>query len=115
MNVKPLLMYINMQGNMASNTDYLNFVLEQIDMPLNVSYKKMMGEYILYFNGLIIGGIYDNRFMVKPFKSSKSVISEETYAIPYPGAKPMILVTEIDDKEFMRKLVLAVYSDLSEQ
>ena len=97
---------------MASSKDYLAFVLEQLSDLRGVSYREMMGEYIIYYNGKIIGGIYDNRFLVKPTKSALSLIPNARMELPYEGAKKMVLVEDVDNKEFLEELVTAMYPEL---
>ena len=95
---------------MASNLDYLNYVLELLKEVDGISYRKMMGEFILYLHNLIIGGIYDNRFLLKKTKSLiEKGLKDQT---PYPGAKPMLLV-DSEDPDEIKELVLSVYRDLS--
>lgn len=97
---------------MASSKEYLNFVLEQLSELNEISYKSMMGEYIIYYRTKIVGGIYDNRFLVKPTKSAISLMPDATYELPYEGAKKMILVDNIDDREFLKGLFNAMYEEL---
>ena len=97
---------------MASTKNYLDFILEQLSDLDDISYRAMMGEYIIYYRGKIIGGIYDDRFLVKPVKSAFLLIPDATFEIPYDGAKEMILVDNIDDKEFLTKLLNAMYDEL---
>lgn len=97
---------------MASTKNYLDFILEQLSDLDEISYRAMMGEYIIYYRGKIIGGIYDDRFLVKPVKSAFLLIPDATFEIPYDGAKEMILVDNIDDKEFLTKLFNAMYDEL---
>lgn len=94
---------------MGSKADYLTFVLELLRDVRGITYKKMMGEYILYKDGVIFGGIYDNQFLVKKTESSMSFKLREE--IPYPGAKPMLLVDSEDSNE-IAELVLRIYKDL---
>lgn len=94
---------------MASSQDYLEYVLELLREVKGITYKKMMGEYILYKDGIIFGGIYDNRFLVKKTKSSSSLDLQEK--IPYPGAKAMLLV-DSEDSEEITNLVLETIKDL---
>ena len=86
---------------MASSKEYLNFILEQLDDLENIKYRAMMGEYILYYNDKIVGGIYDDRLLVKPVKSALDYVSNIEYDLPYPRAKEMLLITEVDDKEYL--------------
>ena len=97
---------------MPSSSEYLTYVLEQLDGAEDIYFRKMMGEYIIYKAGRIIGGIYDDRFLVKPTPGVLEMMPEAELQEPYDGAKPMILVEDIDDKDFMKKLVDTVYSDL---
>ena len=97
---------------MASSKDYLEFVLEQLSELDDISYKAMMGEYIIYYRGKIVGGIYDDRFLVKPTKSAKALMPEADLELPYEGAKEMLLVDDIDNREFLRTLLEAMYGEL---
>ena len=97
---------------MASSKEYLDFILEQVSELDNVSYKAMMGEFIIYYNGKIIGGIYDDRFLVKPMKSAIALMPNAKYELPYDGAKEMLLVDDVDNKEFLIGLFDALYDDL---
>ena len=99
---------------MASSKEYLNFVLEQLSELEDVTYRAMMGEYIIYYGGKIVGGIYDDRFLVKPTKSAVAKMPNASMELPYEGAKEMILVDDIEDKEFMRELLEAMYGELPE-
>lgn len=99
---------------MASKKEYLDFVLDQLSGLEGISYRAMMGEYLLYYNDKLFGGIYDDRFLVKVTASSLEFLPNEPQEIPYDGAKPMILVTEMEDKKHLRELILAMYEDLSE-
>ena len=86
---------------MASSKDYLQFILEQLSDLEEITYRTMMGEYILYYRGKIVGGIYDDRLLVKPIKSAVSYMPEAAYELPYEGAKEMLFVDNVDDKEFL--------------
>ncbi len=97
---------------MASNKEYLTFVLEQLSDLEDISYRAMMGEYILYFRDKIIGGIYDNRLLVKPVPSALSLMPSAEYELPYEGAKEMLLVDDVENREFLSKLVFAMYDEL---
>ena len=97
---------------MASSKKYLDFVMEQLSGLDEISYKAMMGEYIIYYRGKIIGGIYDDRFLVKPTKSAKSLMPEAVMELPYEGAKEMLLVDDIDNKAFLNELLDAMYDEL---
>jgi TfoX/Sxy family transcriptional regulator of competence genes len=97
---------------MASSKEYLDYVLGQLSDLEEISYRAMMGEFIIYYKGKIVGGIYDDRFLVKPVKSAQSLMPNAPYELPYEGAKEMLLVDEIDDKEFLNELFNAMYSEL---
>lgn len=97
---------------MTSSKDYLNYVLEQLSNSEDISYRSMMGEYIIYFKDKIIGGIYDNRLLVKPVPSALSLMPSAKYELPYDGAKEMLLIENIDNKEFLTKLILVMYDEL---
>lgn len=97
---------------MASSKEYLDFILEQLSELNDIKYKAMMGEFIIYYRGKVVGGIYDDRLLVKPVKSAIRYMPTATYELPYEGAKEMLLVDEVDDKEFMTGLFIAVYEEL---
>ena len=97
---------------MASSKEYLSFILEQLSGLEDIAYKAMMGEYIIYYRGKIIGGIYDDRLLVKPTKSALEYMPTATYDLPYDGAKEMLFVDEVDSKEFLTKLFEAMYDEL---
>jgi len=97
---------------MASSKEYLDFILEQVSELDNVSYKAMMGEFIIYYEGKIIGGIYDDRLLVKPVQSAINYMPNAVYELPYDGAKEMLLVDDVDNKEFLIGLFDAMYDDL---
>ncbi|MDO5446052.1 MAG: TfoX/Sxy family protein [Eubacteriales bacterium] len=97
---------------MASSKEYLYFILEQLSELSDITYKAMMGEYIIYYHGKIIGGIYDDRFLVKPVKSATTLMPNAEYELPYEGAKEMLLVDDVDNKEFLGKLLDAMYEEL---
>lgn len=97
---------------MASSKEYLDFILEQLSELNDISYKAMMGEYIIYYQGKIVGGIYDDRFLVKPVKSATLLMPNAEYELPYEGAKEMLLVDEIENKDFLAELLNAMYDEL---
>lgn len=97
---------------MSSSKEYLNFILEQLSLVSDVSYRSMMGEYIIYYRGKIAGSICDDRFLVKPVKSALEYMTDIRYELPYEGAKPMLLVDNIDDKSYLKGLFEAIYDDL---
>lgn len=97
---------------MASSQEYLHFVLEQLSELGDISYRAMMGEFIIYYRGKIVGGIYDDRLLVKPVKSAVAYIKNPTYELPYDGSKEMLLVDDIDDKMYLAGLFDAMYDEL---
>ena len=96
---------------MASGKEYLHFILEQLSDLDDISYRPMMGEFILYYRGKIVGGIYDDRLLVKPTKSAIAYMTDPVYEAPYEGAKEMLLVDEGDQKEFLTGLFCAMYEE----
>ena len=97
---------------MASSKEYLHFILEQLSDLESVSYRSMMGEFILYDRGKIIGGIYDDRLLVKKTTSALKLMPAAICDLPYEGAKEMLLVDEVDSKSFLTKLFKAMYDEL---
>ena len=98
---------------MASGKEFLQFILEQLCGLDDISYRPMMGEYIIYYRGKIVGGIYDNRLLVKKTKSALELMPVVICDFPYEGAKEMLLIDEIDNKEFLKKLFETMYKELS--
>ena len=99
---------------MASSSEYLEYILEQLSALSDITYRKMMGEYVLYYRGKVIGGIYDDRLLLKPTKTAARIIPEAEREIPYEGAKEMLLA-DVDDKELLTRLIEAMYPELPEQ
>ena len=97
---------------MASSKEYLEFIMEQLAGMEDVSWRAMMGEYIIYYRGKIVGGIYDDRFLVKPVEAAVAMMPEAEMEQPYEGAKEMLLVDDVDDREFLCKLLEAMYYEL---
>ena len=97
---------------MASSKEYLQFVSGQLSELEGIDYRAMMGEYIIYYRGKIVGGIYDDRLLVKPVKAAISLIPSATYELPYEGAKEMLVVENVDDKDFLTALFNAMYEEL---
>lgn len=97
---------------MASTKEYLDFVLEQLSGLDEVSFRAMMGEYILYYRGRVFGGIYDDRFLVKLVPAAVKLMPDALMELPYEGAKEMILVDDVDNREFLCELVEAMYEEL---
>ena len=100
---------------MASSKQYLEFILEQLSEMDGVSARAMMGEYILYYGGKIVGGIYDDRLLVKPTKSARTLLPDAPLELPYEGAKEMLLVDNVDDKTFLTELFRAMARELPTQ
>ena len=99
---------------MASSREYLDFILDQLSELDGITARAMMGEYIIYLNGKIVGGIYDDRFLVKPTKSAEKMMPDAARELPYEGAKEMLLVENVEDRAFMAALISAVAGDLPE-
>ena len=97
---------------MASSKEFVNFVLEQLSGLEQVSSRAMMGEYIIYYRERIVGGIYDNRFLVKPVDSALALMPDASWELPYEGAKKMLLVDNLDDRDFLEKLLNEMYDEL---
>ena len=97
---------------MASSKEYLDFILEQLSDLDEVSHRAMMGEYIIYYRGKVVGGIYDDRFLVKPTKSAAAMMPNADVELPYDRAKEMLLVDNVDNKDFLRELLEAMYAEL---
>jgi len=97
---------------MASSREYLDFILEQLSLLDGVTYRPMMGEFIIYYRGKVAGGIYDDRFLVKPTPSAAAKMPAAAPELPYEGAKPMLLVDNVDDREFLCELFDAMYDEL---
>lgn len=99
---------------MASTKEYADFILEQLSSLDEITARKMMGEYILYYREKVLGGIYDNRFLVKPTTSAREKMPDASLELPYDGAKPMLLVDNVENRDFLKELVLAMYDELPE-
>lgn len=97
---------------MASSKEYLDYILEQLSETDGITYRAMMGEYVLYCRGMVFGGIYDDRFLVKTTKSALEKLPDAPRELPYDGAKEMLLVEETDDRAFLRDLVESTCNDL---
>ena len=95
---------------MATTKEYKDFILEQLNFLDNINCKPMMGEYLLYYNGILFGGIYDDRLLVKIVDGNKKYNMQES--IPYESAKPMYLVDDVDDQEILKNIVLDTYNSL---
>ena len=99
---------------MPSSKNYLEFILEQLSGLNDITFRQMMGEYIIYYRDKIIGGIYDNRFLVKPVKSARAKMPDAPLQLPYEGAKEMLLVDNVDNRDFLTELVSAMFDELPE-
>ena len=99
---------------MASSKEFLDFVLEQLSSLTDITWRAMMGEYIIYYRGKIVGGIYDNRLLVKPTESMSKIIPNVKMEIPYPGGKPMVMVPDIENPELLEKIFNTLYNELAE-
>lgn len=97
---------------MASNKEYLTFVLEQLSDLDEISYRSMMGEYIVYYRGKIAAYICDDRLLIKPVESAKRLLPDAPYEPPYEGAKDMLLVEDIENRAFLTNLFEQIYADL---
>ena len=97
---------------MASTKEYLDFILDQLSGLDEITYRAMMGEYIIYYRGRIVGGVYDERFLVKPTKTAMAMMPDAERELPYEGAKEMLLVDNVDDREFLQKLWEEMYKEL---
>lgn len=100
---------------MASSKEYLDFVLDQLSGLEEISFKAMMGEYILYYRGRIFGGIYDDRLLVKPVLTAVKLMPDASMELPYEGAKEMILVDDVDNREFLCELIQSMWEELPEK
>ena len=96
---------------MASGKEYLEYVLEQLSLAEGLRWRPMMGEYLIYCRGRLVGGGYDDRLLVKPTKSALALLPDAPREEPYPGGKPMLLVTEMENKSFLQELLEAVAGD----
>ncbi len=97
---------------MASSKEYLQFILDQLSLLRGVSHRAMMGEYVLYYLDKVFGGIYDDRFLVKPTATAAAMMPDAPREIPYEGGREMLLVDNVEDREFLRELVEAIYAEL---
>ena len=97
---------------MPSSKSYLDFILDQLSGLDGVTWRAMMGEYILYYKGKSFGGIYDDRFLVKPTASALAMMPEAARELPYEGAKAMLLADNVDDRDFLEALVKAMADEL---
>lgn len=99
---------------MGSRREYLDFILEQLSELDEITYRAMMGEYLIYYRGKVAGGIYNDRFLIKPVQAAKELMPDASFELPYEGAKEMILVEDVEDKIFLKTLLEAMYEQLPE-
>ncbi len=97
---------------MASSKDYLEYILDQLSGLDEISYRAMMGEYIIYYRGKVVGGIYDDHFLVKPVKAAVATMPDAEMELPYEGAKEMLLVDDVENREFLYELLEMMYDEL---
>ena len=97
---------------MASSREYLEYILEQLSELTDISYRAMMGEYIIYYRGKVVGGIYDDRFLIKPVTTARAMMPDADMELPYEGAKEMLLVDNVENKAFLKELLEAMYNEL---
>ena len=97
---------------MASSREYLDYILEQLSGSDDISYRAMMGEYVIYYRGKVIGGIYDDRFLIKPTRSAAAMMPDAAKELPYEGAQAMLLVDDLDDRSFLSELLEVVWKEL---
>ena len=95
---------------MATSKEYKDFILEQLDLLDSITCKAMMGEFLLYYNDILFGGIYDNRILVKIVDNNKKYNMQEQ--LPYEGAKSMYLVDDVDNKELLKEITIDTCKDL---
>ena len=96
---------------MASSKEYVDFILEQCE---GLTARAMMGEFVLYYGGKVVGGVYDNRLLVKPTPSAKKMMPDAPMELPYGGAKEMLLVEDVENRDFLKELFEAMYEELPE-
>ena len=97
---------------MASSKEYLDFILEQLSSLEDISHRAMMGEYIIYYRDKVIGGIYDDRFLVKPVQAALKMMPDAQMELPYEGGSRMLAVDNVEDREFLQSLIEAMYDEL---
>lgn len=97
---------------MPSSKEYLNFIIGQLSDLTEITYRPMMGAFLIYYRGKLAGGIYNDKLLIKPVKSAISYMPKAAYSLPYEGAKEMLLVDNVDDKVYLTGLFEAIYDDL---
>lgn len=98
---------------MSTRKKYLEYIMEQLSDLDDISYRSMMGEYIIYYRGVIVGGIYDDRFLVKPMAAAVAYLGNISYENPYEGAKEMLLVDNLDNKLYLQGLIEVIYEEVT--
>ena len=97
---------------MTSSKEYLEYIMEQLSDLDDISYRAMMGEYIIYYREKIVGGIYDDLFLIKPVKTAMEMMPDADMELPYEGTKKMLLVEDVENREFLKELFEAMYDEL---
>ena len=97
---------------MSSSKEYMDFIIEQLSSIEDMTYRKMMGEYVIYYKGKVVGGVYDDRFLIKITPSAISIMPDAERQLPYEGGKEMLLVDDPEDREKLDRLVRSVYAEL---
>ena len=97
---------------MASSKKFLSFIMEQLSELPEIAFRPMMGEYVLYYRDKVIGGVYDDRFLVKPAAAAASLMPGAAFDLPYEDERPMLMVRDVENRDFLKKLVEATYDDL---
>ena len=97
---------------MASSKEYLDFILDQLSSLDGISHRAMMGEYIIYYRDKVVGGIYDDRFLVKPVEVALKMMPDAQIELPYEGGSRMLAVDNVEDREFLQSLIEAMYDEL---
>lgn len=97
---------------MASSKEYADFIAEQLSGLGDIALRRMMGEYIIYYRGKIVGGIFDDRFLVKPVEAARRLMPDADFEQPYEGAKEMLMVDDVDSRDFLETLLNAMYGQL---
>lgn len=100
---------------MASSKEYLDYILEQLSEVEGITWRAMMGEYIIYHKGKVAGGVYDDRFLLKPTKTALRLMPDAEMQKPYDGAKEMLLVDNVEDREFLKELFDSMYTEQGEK
>ncbi len=97
---------------MATSKEYMNFIMEQLSQAEGIANRAMMGEYVLYCQGKVVGGVYDSRLLLKPVPGVKALLPSAPMELPYPGAKEMLLVEELEDRDFLKILLETAAAEL---